>query len=280
MPLYGWSLFNLIRKGSTMTRLSVFSRKLTIVTIALLTITSSLSAAGEKLSNAELINIAGKQRMLSQRIAKDYLYRGGEIAVNKANQQLERTLKESQIAQDNLKISINEPRILNLLAFVEMNNEDIVAKTREEFNTDNAQYVLDLSETLLEGNEYIMKSLAGSSETAKSKLINTAALQGMLAQRIAKYYIAYQLGIKDKNTINQMNNAVEEFTKNHKVLLSNKTNTPEINEKLKKVDRLWQVVYKFYLDIQMGGLPLIVFNTSDDITDSMDEIASMYVKTK
>lgn len=263
-----------------MTRLSVFSRKLTIVTIALLTITSSLSAAGEKLSNAELINIAGKQRMLSQRIAKDYLYRGGEIAVNKANQQLERTLKESQIAQDNLKISINEPRILNLLAFVEMNNEDIVAKTREEFNTDNAQYVLDLSETLLEGNEYIMKSLAGSSETAKSKLINTAALQGMLAQRIAKYYIAYQLGIKDKNTINQMNNAVEEFTKNHKVLLSNKTNTPEINEKLKKVDRLWQVVYKFYLDIQMGGLPLIVFNTSDDITDSMDEIASMYVKTK
>jgi nitrate/nitrite-specific signal transduction histidine kinase len=262
-----------------MARFSVFPKKLTIISIVLLMMTSSLSA-DTKLSNAELINIAGKQRMLSQRIAKDYLYKGGNIAVNKADQQLIRTLKESQKAQDNLKVSINEPRILNLLTFVEMNNEDIVTKTKEEFNTDNAQYVLDLSETLLEGNEYIMKSLASSSETEKSKLINTAAMQGMLAQRIAKYYIAYQLGIKDKNTINQMNTAVEEFTKNHKILLANKTNTDEINTKLKKVDRLWQVVYKFYLDIQMGGLPLIVFNTSDDITDSMDEIASLYVKTK
>jgi len=262
-----------------MTYSRVFAKKITLIMLALVTMIS-FSLAKEKLTNVELINIAGKQRMLSQRIAKDYLYRGGDVAANKANQQLIRTLKESQIAQDNLKTSTNEARILNLLAFVEMNNEDIVAKTNEEFNSDNAQYVLDLSETLLEGNEYIMKSLSSATETASSKLINTAAMQGMLAQRIAKYYIAYQLGIKDKNTINQMNKAVEEFTNNHKMLLTNSTNTEEINSKLKKVDRLWQVVYKFYLDIQAGGLPLIVFNTSDDITDSMDDIASLYVKIK
>jgi hypothetical protein len=75
-----------------------------------------------------------------------------------------------------------------------------------------------------------------------------------------------------------MKKAVEEFSNNHKDLMANKTNTPEINAQLKKIDRLWKVVYKFYLDIEMGGLPLIVFNTTDDITNKMDEVASLYVK--
>ncbi|MEA3491365.1 MAG: type IV pili methyl-accepting chemotaxis transducer N-terminal domain-containing protein [Campylobacterota bacterium] len=241
---------------------------------------STFVVAEEKLSTLELINIAGKQRMLSQRIAKDYLYKGGDIAVSKADKQLSRTLKESQYAHNKLKGSIDNPRIVNLLQFVEMNNEDILSKTKEEFNTDNAQYVLDLSETMLEGNEYIMNSLSKTSKADTSKLIDLSARQGMLAQRIAKYYIAYQLGIRDKNTINQMNKAVESFTENHKILMNNKVNTPIINKKFKRVDRLWNVVYKFYLDIKMGGLPLIVFNTSDDITSKMDEISSLYVDLK
>jgi hypothetical protein len=151
-------------------------------------------------------------------------------------------------------------------------------KTKEKFSLDNAQYVLDLSESMLEGNEYIMSSLKKAANVHASKLIDTSARQSMLSQRIAKYYIAYQLGIKDTNTINQMKKAVEEFSNNHKDLMANKTNTPEINAQLKKIDRLWKVVYKFYLDIEMGGLPLIVFNTTDDITNKMDEVASLYVK--
>ena len=262
-----------------MTKISIVSKKMSLAVIVALSF-SSLALAKDKLSTLELINITGKQRMLSQRIAKDYLYRGGNIAVNKANKQLSRTLRESQHAQASLKNSIDKPRIVNLLEFVDMNNEDILAKTQEDFNIDNAQYVLDLSETMLEGNEYIMTSLSKLSSVETSKLIDLSARQSMLAQRIAKYYIAYQLGIKDKNTIKQMNVAVESFTRNHKELMSNKTNSPEIKKKFKRVDRLWKIVYKFYLDIQMGGLPLIVFNTSDEITSKMDEISSLYVDLK
>ncbi len=266
-------------KGLFMTGKNIVSKKMSLAVIVALSF-SPLALAAEKLSTLELINIAGKQRMLSQRIAKDYLYKGGEIAVNKASKQLTRTLKESEHAHASLKSSIDKPRIVNLLEFVEMNNEDILTKTREDFNIDNAQYVLDLSETMLEGNEYIMTSLSKLSSVEASKLIDISARQGMLAQRIAKYYIAYQLGIKDKNTIKQMNSAVESFTQNHKELMNNKSNSSEINKKFKRVDRLWKVVYKFYLDIQMGGLPLIVFNTSDEITSKMDEISSLYVDLK
>jgi len=255
-----------------MTTGSIIKKKLGLAIVVALSF-SEFSIAEAKLTTLELINTAGKQRMLSQRISKDYLYKGGEIAVNKANTQLTKTLKESIFAQNTLKESISDPKITNLIEFVEMNSQDIAMKTKEKFSLDNAQYVLDLSESMLEGNEYIMSSLKKSANVHASKLIDTSARQSMLSQRIAKYYIAYQLGIKDTNTINQMKKAVEEFSNNHKDLMANKTNTPEINAKLKKIDRLWKVVYKFYLDIEMGGLPLIVFNTTDDITNKMDEVA-------
>jgi len=240
----------------------------------------SQSVTAKELSTLELIDIAGKQRMLSQRIAKDYLYRGADIAINKANNQLNKTLKESLYAQEELKKSIKDDRIINLIKFVELNYQDIAGKTKEKFNLDNAQYVLDLSESMLEGNEYIMMSLQKSSGASASKLVNLAARQGMLSQRIAKYYIAYQLGIKDDNTVKQMKKAVKEFADAQKVLMENKTNTPKLNEKLKKIQRLWDVVYKFYVDIEMGGLPLIVFNTTDDIAENMAEITTLYVKLK
>jgi len=260
-----------------MTTRRVIKRRVSFAILSLI-LSSNFAVADKKLSTLELINIAGQQRMLSQRISKDYLYKGGAIAVSKASRQLSQTLKESMSAQEKLKSSIKDKKIINLLEFVEMNNQDIVIKTKEKFTIDNAEYVLDLSESMLEGNEYVMRALTKATKVHESKLVDMSTRQAMLAQRISKYYIAYQLGIKDTNTIHQMNKAVEEFTNNHKLLVANKTNTTDINTKLKKVNRLWSVVYKFYLDIESGGLPLIVFNTADDITRKMNDITNLYVK--
>ena len=105
-----------------------------------------------------------------------------------------------------------------------------------------------------------------------------AGRQRMLAQRIAKYYIAYQAGIKDKNTVDQMKRAVKDFGDVQDLLMQNPSNTPEINRKLNKINRLWKIVYKFYLNIEKGGLPLIVFNTTDTITNEMNTVTNMYVK--
>jgi len=100
----------------------------------------------------------------------------------------------------------------------------------------------------------------------------------MLSQRIGKYYIAYQAGIKDDNTITQMKDTVKEFDTILNKLLANKSNTPEIQKELAKVNRMWRIVYKFYLNIEKGGLPIIVFSTTDDITSKMNKIVGMYVK--
>jgi hypothetical protein len=225
----------------------------------------------------KLIDVAGKQRMLSQRIAKDYLYAGKRIAYSKATKQLKASLKEMSDTHKVLVDSINDPEIKNLLSFVELSIDDFKTTANESFNIDNAQLIIDLSESMLEGSQYVVDSLKEKVKVQESKIVGKSGKQRMLAQRIAKYYIAYQAGIKDKNTIDQMKAAVAEFSQAHKALMANPTNTPEINRKLNDIDRLWKIVYKFYLNIEKGGLPLIVFNTTDDITKKMDKITALYV---
>ena len=226
----------------------------------------------------KLIDMAGKQRMLSQRIAKDYLYAGKKIAPAKANKQLRKSLSELIESHKVLVNSINDPDIKNLLAFVEMSTEDFETTANEEFTLDNAQLVIDLSESMLEGSQYVVDSLKETVKIQESKIVGRAGKQRMLAQRIAKYYIAYQAGIQDKNTIDQMKAAVAMFSESHEALMVNAANTPEINRKLNEIDRLWKIVYKFYLNIEKGGLPLIVFNTTDNITKKMNQVTGLYVE--
>ena len=226
----------------------------------------------------QLINIAGKQRMLSQRIAKDYLYLGKHVATDKARRQLKTSLKEFRSNQKKLAEMINDPEIKNLLEFVNMSLSELEGIVKQPFNLDNAQLVLDLSESMLEGSQYVVDSLNKALNIKESKIVAISGKQRMLAQRIAKYYIAYQAGIKDKNTVDQMDAAVKDFSKDHKILMNNKDNTATINQKLAKVDKLWKVVYKFYLNIEKGGLPFIVFTTTDDITRQMDVITKLYVE--
>jgi hypothetical protein len=226
----------------------------------------------------KLINIAGKQRMLSQRIAKDYLYIGKKVASSKAKKQLKTSILELNKAHKLLVKSINNEEIKNLLDFVEMGTEDFETTANEDFSLDNAQLIIDLSESMLEGSQYVVDSLKDTISLKESHIVAIAGKQRMFAQRIAKYYIAYQAGIKDQNTILQMNDAVKTFKEVHQKLMSNQKNTPAINKELNSINRLWKIVYKFYLNIEKGGLPLIVFNSTDDITKKMNTVTNLYLE--
>jgi len=254
--------------------------KTILKTISLsLLVSMFLTGANAEDINLSVLDMAGKQRMLSQRIAKDYIYFGQDVATSKAKKQLEESIKQFVLVQKELSISINDDEIKNLLMFVDMSIDEFNSIKEEAYSIDNAQLALDLSESMLEGSQYVVKSLEETLKIKKeASLVNIAGKQRMLSQRIAKYYIAYQAGIKDKNTVDQMKAVVKEFSEAQDKLLANQTNTPEINKKLNDVNRLWKIVYKFYLNIEKGGLPFIVFNSTDNITKKMNNITSMYVE--
>lgn len=246
---------------------------------ALFLMTTGSQAAGNS-ETAKLMEMAGKQRMLSQRLVKDYLYIGKDIAKSKAKVQLKSSLVAFQEGQKYILNVTNDENTRNLIDFVDMSLTDFTDIIAEEFHVDNAKIALDLSEALLEGSQFIVDDLKKSYGSAENEIIARSGKQGMLSQRIAKYYVAYQIGVKDQNTVEQTKKAVIEFTKTHEMLMKNESNTPEINKKLKQVDRLWKVVFKFYNNIEQGGLPFIVFTSTDKITLKMNQITELYAKAK
>jgi len=228
--------------------------------------------------NAELINLAGKQRMLSQRIAKNYFYKGMGVNTSKSGKQLKASMVMFNQSLEKISKQVTDKKIKKMIMFVEMSKDDFMELSADAYSLENGTIILDLSESMLEGSQYIVNSMKASSNKQSSALVDMAGKQRMLSQRIAKYYISYQAGVKDKNSIVQMNKAVKEFTAAHTKLMNNKTNSAQINAGLKKVDKLWKIVFDFYLDIEEGGLPVIVYNTTDNIMKEMNKVTKMYIE--
>ncbi len=232
--------------------------------------------AKSSVSSEQMVNLAGRQRMLSQRMAKDYFYAGKNINKSNALKQLKKSLADFKKTQTLLSAEINDEEIKNLIVFVNMSLDEFVELSNETYNVDNGTIILDLSESMLEGSQYVVQALTKGK--ASNEIVDIAGKQRMLSQRIAKYYIAYQAGIKDDNTIIQTKETVKEFDSILKKLIVNPGNTIEIKKELAKVNKMWNIVYKFYLNIEKGGLPKIVFSTTDNITKKMNNIVGLYVK--
>lgn len=247
-----------------------------IALISALMMTPSTLLA-DQVDYAEAVNKAGKQRMLSQRIAKAYLFHGQNVRTDKAKQQLSNSILEFLNNHQYLKTKIKFKGVQDMLSFVEYSIDEYHDLVTQPYSKKNATKVLDLSETLLEASQDIVVKIETLAQTKKSQVVNISGRQRMLSQRIAKFYIAYQAGFQDANSVNQLAKAVSDFEKAQERLLQDQLNTEQISNRLIRTKRLWKIVRGFFLDIERGSLPVTVFATTDAIMDNMNTITGMYV---
>ena len=245
--------------------------------IASVLLFSNTLNAKPSIEKIELIEIVGGQGILSQRIVKDYLYVGKNIAITKTQEELKISFERFFKAHTQLFKTLSSSEMHNILESIARSSNALKEVSTKPFNLDNAQQMLDLSESVLSKSQYLMDSLNKSSEFSSMHIVEKATKQQMFAQRIAKYYIAYQLGIQNQSTVTAMKKTLEDFQENLNFLIKNESNTLLINEKLKEVNTFWKIVHKFYNNIEKGGLPLIVFDTTDKITTKMHEVTSLYI---
>jgi len=225
---------------------------------------------------SSLVNIAGQQRMLSQKIVKAYLFQGERIRTRKARKQVKEGIALFYKNHQTLLLEVSDPTIKQLLEFVGTTFDELEGISKQKYGQKNAARMLALSETLLEVSQSIVEKVEASLGLQKVIIVGQAGRQRMLSQRIAKYYIAYQAGFKDQEIVMHLNEAVKQFEIAQKQLMSNPGNTPEITRGLERVQGLWVVVRAFFLNVEKGGLPVTVFSTCDSILKHMDKITMLY----
>lgn len=222
----------------------------------------------------ELMKIINQQQILSQRIAKAYLYVKKNKSTERATQQLKESLDSFYKTYSKINAKTKSSQIREIMKTIKQSSSDFKRLSKNSATDKNVKDILDLSDKVLKKSKMVEKLLKKSLKKEAYLWTSKSGQQQMLIERIAGYYIALQSNSKDKTTIEKkLKNTIAEFSRNHDRLMKNKRNTQSIKESLNEVDRLWKKINKLYSDKKIGT---IVFQSTDKISKNMKKVGKLY----
>jgi hypothetical protein len=232
----------------------------------------------------DAINKSGRQRMLSQRMAKAYLQIGQDIDAEHSKKILTDSIAlfERQLAD--LKVFAPTPENKAQLQDI----DTVWGRYKETLtnalpNPPDARKVLVLNEDVLKLANAATMQLEKSSGTAIAKYVNMAGRQRMLSQRMAKFYQAINWGVASPDMRVKLADSREEFVAALAQLIGSPKNTPEIKRELELARMQW-VFFDNALHAESDNaafkkqLAINVATTSERILEVMDHITGMYEK--
>ncbi len=240
------------------------------------------------------VNVSGKQRMLTQRMGKIYLYLLNNPNDVKAKKDLTITKiifqKQLSILKKNTTSGLTKSKIkevedtwVKYKAFLESNpNEKDAVKI---INTNST--ILKFANNVV--NAIILEAKNKSSDDAYlaeeeeelKQLINKSGRQRMLSQRLALYYFANKPALKNTSSENKLRTVFIELDDALNDLLISNFNNERIDAALGDVTALWEEVKsnkeRFF---KQGFNDDEVYKLSNKLTKTFNVITNLYEKVK
>ncbi len=225
------------------------------------------------------INKAGRQRMLSQRMAKAYLQVGQDIDADRSKKILDGSISLFDRQLVELKNFAPTPEIKNTYLNLErawLSYKDVLVGARP--SADAAKRVMEINEEVLSLAHQGTVQLEQHSGTTQGRLVNIAGRQRMLSQRMAKFYQAINWGVAPAGGNAEMEKARKEFLAGLQSLESAPGNTPAIKDELALGRQQW-MFFENALFNRGGDKKAAVLNvatTSERILEVMNNVTGLY----
>lgn len=257
------------------------------VTGALLVGTGSITgplALAQIVNLNDAINKAGRQRMLSQRLAKSYLQIGQSIDIERSRNILDTSLALFDRQLVELKTFAPTPdnkAVLGELEKVWLRYKEVLVGRAP--NPKDAVYVVAASDEVLTLAHTATVQLEKTSSTATGHLVNLSGRQRMLSQRMAKFYQAIHWNIAPADAKGKLELARKEFVEALGVLSNVSNNTEQIKNELALARQQWMffenaLSTRVQADTMKRQLATNVATTSERILETMDRITGFYEK--
>jgi len=264
-----------------------------LVFISILSINAQESGFGE-ISYEKATNISGKQRMLSQRIAKVFLLKKAGATGTELNRELSSSM---QLFKRNLSIleSNSKKSSYKVKASVRKEKEqwELFETKLKSFDQPNVEEVMSLSNELLKRAHALVLAIEEESKYNKEftnnngnnqlqvEIVNISGKQRMLSQRLCLYYTACRLFKKDrKNSQNlcfEVNKIFKEMNTSLNTLLICDLNSFEIEENIGKVLSIFEEIEANEKDFFDNKLPLArITSITNNITSLYNIITGQY----
>ena len=261
----------------------------------------TLGNAGPTTSElAKDINLAGKQRMLIQRMSKEALM----IALHVNEQEAKKDLKKDmELFSRTLQGLLQGDKELGLVPVEDQKIKETINNLQKRwqpfkqalqkvidknFDKKTIEYIKKNNLDLLKQMNAIVEMYVALNKEAKIKraqAINLAGKERMLSQKIAKDVLLVQYGYKDQAPV--LNKDKELFAKilyglqkGDKKLGIEETKLPWINKELHKAQQIWQEYEKLTIPKKLSKEKIrALVRKSDLLLNQMDKITKMYEKS-
>ncbi len=249
---------------------------------------------------AKDINLAGKQRMLIQRMSKEALM----VALHVNEQEAKKDLKEDmKLFSRTLQGLLQGDKELGLVRVEDQKIKEAIKDLQKrwqpfkqslekvidgKFDKKTIEYIKENNLDLLKRMNAIVEMYVALNKGAKIKraqAINLAGKERMLSQKIAKDVLLVQYGYKDQAPILRKDKELfakilHGLRKGDKKLGLEETKLPWINRELHKAKKMWQEYKKLAVPKKLSKEKLAALvQKSNLLLAQMDKITKMYEKS-
>ncbi|MEM8500742.1 MAG: type IV pili methyl-accepting chemotaxis transducer N-terminal domain-containing protein [Pseudomonadota bacterium] len=254
----------------TFTRLRV-----ALLSIMFLSAESALAVS----TMGEAINEAGRQRMLSQKVAKAYFLGAIKPGSESAKRQLSESIKRFESNLSKLGAFPPARDLRPRLQRIDTQWQQYTSLLNQPISPLLATEVLKLSnEILKDAHQYVLE-LQAIAGTSTAELINISGRQRMLTQRMTKNFLANFWDGQDLGSQSAFYLDLAEFENALQYLLESDENTEEIRKKLLRVRGQLDyasMAFEGGIKVKQDRIIFAVTGTTDSMLYKMDEITRLY----
>lgn len=246
------------------------------VSLVALHLADDVTAGETRLDFGAAIDVAGRQRMLTQRIVKAYCQVGLDVARDVSRAQLAAAV--DRFGRQLVDLTRRAPTPDARQAATR------IGKAWAPFKRDalgpvsraTAGRLVAQGESLLAAANDLVRLLQDAAGTPQARLVNTAGRQRMLSQRLAKLYMLRAWKVETPGLREDMDAAAAEFDGALAALRSAPENTPSIAAELGAVAMQWEW-FRNALNLEgAASYPYVVADASESILSSMELVTAKY----
>lgn len=221
------------------------------------------------------VDVAGKQRMFTQRMLKDYTMIGLQNSFGDPAKDLKMVMDEFEDHMESLyrftndeatKKSIEEARALWIPIKEVLNappSRDVVGKLQNDL------------ERLLKVANDTTGLFAKQTGKKSGEIINISGRQRMLSQRMASLYMLKVWGVNDPQFKEKMDRAMKLFKTSLERLMQSDLNTPKISKLLLKVKKSF-MFFEVMNRSKSKFIPALIYKKSNEILKDMNSATGLY----
>ena len=230
-------------------------------------------------ADVSVLNAAGQQRMLSQRLVKSWCQIGLNVLPELSKRQLDESI---ELFEANLKViepAATSPEARTALAGLTAAWNPLRSAARGVIRQQDAAQLDARAEDVLMAAERLTRILQDQTATPVSRWVNLSGRQRMLSQRLVKIYMLRQWQVDNTALRDEFERVQNEFSGALASMQQRADNSPSVRAELDNLALQWEWLRTAIATEGADSFRLIMAEGGEAILQLADQVTRLYART-